>query len=382
MSALDPVILNEVKLTQKAVADLSKDGGDLFPPIGFCATLPDNQEKKYVIDGKVFVRSGVVTEISEDTPSQLPFTIIDLNALAKSTAVQESGAFNTIAYDGVTAVAVGNNNKAYIYKGGAWSKLTLPFPPDASLNDAAVSGPNIIISSNTALNIVAVSTDGGATFRAKTFSTTAMQARGCQIRDDAWYLCAAGGSFFKTVDKGDNWQKIDIGTSSFLTSVSGEGDLIVVAGFSCTLRLSEDGGATWRGIGTSYLPNEALDAVYADGTGLVIVSIGNTAGHVYVSRNFGASFLALRPSGHTAVLAAFSYDRSKGVLTLVNGSSYWESSDLSSLSSAITINGVTGATAVVRVGKLWAVASELKILTATPAIGIKTYTPNLYMRVK
>ncbi|MBL0487685.1 beta propeller repeat protein [Aeromonas veronii] len=382
MSALEPVILNEVKLTQKAVADLSKDGGDLFPPIGFCATLPDNPEKKYVIDGKVFVRSGVLTELSEDTPSQLPFAVVDVNALGKSTAVPESGTFNFIASDGVTAVAVGNNNKAYLFKGGAWSKLTLPFPSDASLYRAAVSGPNIIISSNTALNIVAVSTDGGATFQAKPFSSTAMQARGCQIRDDAWYLCAASGNFFKTVDQGDNWQKINIGTSNFLTSVSGEGDLIVVSGFSGTLRITEDGGATWRGV-AGVSPNENIDTMYADGTGLVVHNVASSNGYIRVSRDFGASFpTLLQPSGHPAALAAFSYDRSKGVLTIVNGSNYWESFDLLSLSSAITINDITGTTVTERVGMFWAVVSTLKIRTATPAIGIKTYTPNLYMRIK
>ncbi|HHQ4794427.1 hypothetical protein ACEUAZ_01190 [Aeromonas veronii] len=382
MSALEPVILNEVKLTQKAVADLSKGSKDSFPPVGFCATLPDNPEKKYVIDGKVFIRSGVLTELSEDTPSQLPFAVVDVNALGKSTAVPESGTFNFIASDGITAVAVGNNNKAYLFKGGAWSKLTLPFPSDASLYRAAVSGSNIIISSNTALNIVAVSTDGGDTFQAKQFSPTAMQARGCQIRDDAWYLCAASGNFFKTIDRGDSWQKVNIGTSNFLTSVSGDGDVIVVSGFNGTLRISEDGGSTWRGA-TGVGANENIDNMYADGAGLVVHNVASSRGYIRVSRNFGTSFpTLLQPSGHPDAIAAFSYDRSKGLLTIVNGSNYWESFDLLSLSSAIPINDITGTTVTERVGMFWAVVSTSKILTAIPAIGIKTYTPNLYMRIK
>ena len=382
MSALDPVILNEVKLTQKAVADLSKGSGDLFPPVGFVATLPDNPEKKYVVDSKIFLRSGVLTELSEDAPSQLPFAVVDVNALVKSTAIPGSDTFNFLASDGITAVAVGNNNKAYLFKGGAWSKLTLPFPSNASLYRAAVSGANIIISANSELNVVAVSTDGGDTFQAKQFSPTAMQARGCQIRDDAWYLCAASGNFFKTTDQGDNWQKINIGTSNFLTSVSGDGDLIVVAGYSGTLRISEDGGGTWRGAAGVNL-SDNIDSMYADGAGLVIHNVASSNGLIRVSRDFGASFpTSLQPSGHPAALAAFSYDHNKGVLTIVNGSSYWESFDLVSLSSAITINGITGATATDRVGLFWAVASPSKILTATPAIGIKTYTPNLYMRIK
>lgn len=382
MSALDPVILNEVKLTQKAVADLSKGGGDLFPPVGFCATLPDNPEKKYVIDGKVFIRSGVLTELSEDTPSQLPFAVVDVNALGKSTAIPEAGTFNFIASDGITAVAVGNNNKAYLFKGGTWSKLTLPFPSNASLYRAAVSGHYIIISANSELNVVAVSKDGGDTFQAKQFSPTAMQARGCQIRDDAWYLCAANGNFFKTTDQGDNWQKINIGTSNLLTSVSGEGDLIVVSGFSGTLRITEDGGDTWRGA-AGVSPSDDINAMYADGTGLVVHNVVSSNGYIRVSRDFGASFpTLLQPSGHPADQAAFSYDRSKGLLTAVNGSNYWESSDLLTLSSAIAINDITGATAIARVGLFWAVASTSKIRTAIPAIGIKTYTPNLYMRIK
>ncbi|WP_322864397.1 beta propeller repeat protein [Aeromonas allosaccharophila] len=382
MSALEPVILNEVKLTQKAVADLSKDGGDLFPPVGFCATLPDNPEKKYVIDGKAFIRSGVLTELSEGTPSQLPFAVVDVNTLGKSTAIPGSDNFNFLASDGVTAVAVGNNNMAYLFKGGAWSKLTLPFPSNASLYRAAVSGPYIIISANSGLNVVAVSKDGGDTFQAKQFSPTAMQARGCQIRSDAWYLCAANGNFFKTTDQGDNWQKINIGTSNFLTSVSGEGDLIVVSGFSGTLRITEDGGSTWRGA-AGVSPSENIDTMYADGTGLVVHNVASSNGYIRVSRDFGASFpTLLQPSGHPAALAAFSYDHNKGVLTIVNGSSYWESFDLLSLSSAITINDITGATVTERVGMFWAVASTSKIRTATPAIGIKTYTPNLYMRIK
>ena len=382
MSALDPVILNEVKLTQKAIADLSKDGGDLFPSVGFGVTLPDNPEKKYVIDGKVFIRSGVFTELSEDTPSQLPFTVVDVSALGKSTAVPESGTFNYIASDGITAVAVGDNNKAYLFKGGTWSKLTLPFPSNASLYRAAVSGANIIISANSELNVVAVSTDGGNTFQAKQFSSTAMQASGCQIRDDAWYLCAAGGNFFKTTDQGDNWQKINIGTSGFLTSVSGDGDLIVVAGYFGTLRISEDGGSTWRGA-SGVNTDDSIDNMYADGTGLVVHNLVSSNGYIRVSRNFGASFpTTLQPSGWPGGMAAFSYDRSKGLLTIVNGSNYWESSDLLSFSSAITINGITDATATERVGMFWAVASASKIRTAIPAIGIKTYTPNLYMRIK
>ena len=74
MSALEPVILNEVKLTQKAVADLaSSSSGAAIGAVGQIVRLPTDVIMPS--DGSaVYLRSGVLTSDKEypDYPSWLP----------------------------------------------------------------------------------------------------------------------------------------------------------------------------------------------------------------------------------------------------------------------------------------------------------------------
>ena len=75
MSALDPVILNEVKLTQKAVADLasSSSSGAVIGAVGQIVRLPTDATMPS--DGSaVYLRSGILTSDEEypDYPSWLP----------------------------------------------------------------------------------------------------------------------------------------------------------------------------------------------------------------------------------------------------------------------------------------------------------------------
>ena len=71
MSSLDPVILNEVKLTQKAIDGLT---GSSHPPIGFGAFLPE-KEVKISVDGCEYLRSGVLGKLDSQAsfPDSLAF---------------------------------------------------------------------------------------------------------------------------------------------------------------------------------------------------------------------------------------------------------------------------------------------------------------------
>ena len=74
MSALDPVILNEVKLTQKAVADLaSSSSGDAIGAVGQIVRLPTDATMPSDGDA-VYLRSGVLVQDSgyPNYPSWLP----------------------------------------------------------------------------------------------------------------------------------------------------------------------------------------------------------------------------------------------------------------------------------------------------------------------
>ena len=74
MSALEPVILNEVKLTQKAVADLaSSSSGAAVGAVGQIVRLPTDATMPS--DGSaVYLRSGILTPDEEypDYPYWLP----------------------------------------------------------------------------------------------------------------------------------------------------------------------------------------------------------------------------------------------------------------------------------------------------------------------
>ena len=74
MSALDPVILNEVKLTQKAVADLaSSSSGAVIGAVGQIVRLPTDATMPSDGDA-VYLRSGVLTsgDAYPDYPYWLP----------------------------------------------------------------------------------------------------------------------------------------------------------------------------------------------------------------------------------------------------------------------------------------------------------------------
>ena len=74
MSALEPVILNEVKLTQKAVADLaSSSSGAAIGAVGQIVRLPTDATMPSDGDA-VYLRSGVLASYEEypDYPSWLP----------------------------------------------------------------------------------------------------------------------------------------------------------------------------------------------------------------------------------------------------------------------------------------------------------------------
>ena len=74
MSALDPVILNEVKLTQRAVADLasSSSSGAVIGAVGQIVRLPTDAAMPSDGDA-VYLRSGILTSGEEypDYPSWL-----------------------------------------------------------------------------------------------------------------------------------------------------------------------------------------------------------------------------------------------------------------------------------------------------------------------
>lgn len=71
MSSLDPVILNEVKLTKKAIEGLT---GSSHPPIGFGAFLPE-KGVKISVDGCEYLRSGVLGKLDSQAsfPDSLAF---------------------------------------------------------------------------------------------------------------------------------------------------------------------------------------------------------------------------------------------------------------------------------------------------------------------
>ena len=75
MSALEPVILNEVKLTQKAVADLasSSSSGAVIGAVGQIVRLPTDATMPSDGDA-VYLRSGVLTsgDAYPDYPYWLP----------------------------------------------------------------------------------------------------------------------------------------------------------------------------------------------------------------------------------------------------------------------------------------------------------------------
>ena len=73
MSSLDPVILNEVKLTQKAIEGLT---GSSHPPIGFGAFLPE-KGVKISVDGCEYLRSGVLGKLDSQAsfPDSLAFIV-------------------------------------------------------------------------------------------------------------------------------------------------------------------------------------------------------------------------------------------------------------------------------------------------------------------
>ena len=113
MSALEPVILNEVKLTQKAVADLasSSSSGAVIGAVGQIVRLPTDATMPS--DGSaVYLRSGILTSGEEypDYPSWLPRyggITWTQRALSASTTWQSvtygNGLFVAVAYNSAIA---------------------------------------------------------------------------------------------------------------------------------------------------------------------------------------------------------------------------------------------------------------------------------------
>ena len=112
MSALEPVILNEVKLTQKAVADLaSSSSGAAIGAVGQIVRLPTDATMPSDGDA-VYLRSGVLASDEEypDYPSWLPryggitWTQLALPVSATWRSVTYgNGVFVVVAYGGAIA---------------------------------------------------------------------------------------------------------------------------------------------------------------------------------------------------------------------------------------------------------------------------------------
>jgi spore coat protein CotH/photosystem II stability/assembly factor-like uncharacterized protein len=88
-------------------------------------------------------------------------------------------------------------------------------------------------------------------------------------------IFAAGeaGSFSRSADTGRSWEDAGLGTGRTLRGVSFDGDAGVVAGDSGVMFYSADGGSTWNGVATG-LTDDFTAAAYRNGVLDTIVAVG------------------------------------------------------------------------------------------------------------
>ena len=127
MSALDPVILNEVKLTQKAVADLaSSSSGAAIGAVGQIVRLPADAIMQSDGDA-VYLRSGVMVsgDYYPDYPSWLP-RYGGITWTQRTLPV--SGSWYSVTYGNGVFVAISYNSAiaATSPDGITWTQRTLP----------------------------------------------------------------------------------------------------------------------------------------------------------------------------------------------------------------------------------------------------------------
>ena len=127
MSALDPVILNEVKLTQKAVADLaSSSSGAAIGAVGQIIRLP--AEATMLSDGDaVYLRSGVMAS-GDDYPDYPSWLSRHGGATWTQRAMPVSAGWLSVTYGGgvFVAVAYGSAIAATSPDGITWTQRALP----------------------------------------------------------------------------------------------------------------------------------------------------------------------------------------------------------------------------------------------------------------
>ena len=127
MSTLEPVILNEVKLTQKAVADLaSSSSGAAIGAVGQIVRLPTDATMPS--DGSaVYLRSGILT--SDEEYPDYPYWLPRYGGITwTQQALPVSGSWQFVTYgNGVfVAVASGGAIAATSPDGITWTHRTLP----------------------------------------------------------------------------------------------------------------------------------------------------------------------------------------------------------------------------------------------------------------
>ncbi len=200
MSALEPVILNEVKLTQKAVADLaSSSSGAVIGAVGQIVKLPN--DTTMLSDGSaVYLRSGILTSDEEypDYPYWLP------------------------RYGGIT-----------------WTQRTLPASTDWL---SVTSGNGLFVAVASGSAIAATSPDG-ITWIQRTLPA-ATDWRSVTYGNGVFVAVAYGGTAATSPD-GITWTQRALPVSTYWQSVTYGNGVFVAVTYSGSIAATSPDGITW-----------------------------------------------------------------------------------------------------------------------------------------
>lgn len=373
MSALEPVILSEVKAVGKAVSDQSKNMA--LVEVGMMTHLP-SEEPVITVGERVFLRSGVAVPRSSypDFPSDAPQSAV--GAVWAKVGVSDAWAASGIAYgNGMFVIVYSNAAKVKVSEddGKTWATYGI---------GAACTGicfaNGVFVATRTGVNSNIFRSTDGKVWSSRNLPGTIDQV-GIAFGNGKFVVISKTYSYaFSSVD-GLNWISSTLPQTGYLGVAFGNG-VFVAIGASRAIAYSQDGVA-WS---QSAISSSAswTTATISFGNGMFMAASGGAA-EVAVSID-GVSWVASTSPG-VALKVCFAKNR----FYLATAAAQWSSvtagkwvrnpQDIPQLG-----NGAVFSAACASAASIVAVfnTSVAYVYRSGEVIGAADYQQYLYLRVK